>query len=68
LAGRAPEIVDFLRMWGMDATVQIEAETYLAEHSIEDTAVWYLRNKESLWTQWVPADVAQRVRQALDVS
>ncbi len=51
----------------MDASTQVEAESFLAElgNDIEDTALWYLQNKESLWTEWVPEDAAERVKQAL---
>ena len=65
---KAPEVVDFLRLWGLDASTQVEAEKFLAQvgNEIEDTALWYLQTKESLWTEWVPKDVADRVKQALD--
>ena len=68
LTQEAPDIVEFLRKWKMDAATQVEVETFLGEvgNTVEDTATWYLRNKESLWTQWVPADVAEKVRQALE--
>ena len=64
---KAADVVDFLRLWGMDASTQVEAESFLAEvgNDIEDTALWYLKNKESLWTEWVPEDVVERVKQAL---
>ena len=67
---KAPEVVDFLRLWGMDASTQVEAEKFLAQvgNEIEDMALWYLQNKESLWTEWVPEDVVDRVKQALDGS
>jgi glycine betaine/proline transport system substrate-binding protein len=31
----------------------------------EDTAIWYLEEYESIWTQWVSADVASKVKAAL---
>jgi glycine betaine/proline transport system substrate-binding protein len=31
----------------------------------EEVAVYFLKNYESIWTQWVPADVADKVRAAL---
>ena len=30
-----------------------------------DAAVYFLRNYESLWTKWVPADVAEKVKASL---
>jgi len=29
------------------------------------TAEWFLKNKESVWTQWVSAEVAEKVKAAL---
>jgi glycine betaine/proline transport system substrate-binding protein len=28
-------------------------------------AIWYLQRNEDVWTQWVPEDVAERVKTAL---
>ena len=63
----APDVVDFLRLWEMDTATHAEAAKFLAQvgNDVEDMALWYLQNKESLWTEWVPEDVAERVKQAL---
>ena len=31
----------------------------------EDGARWFLENMPEVWTNWVPADVADRIRAAL---
>jgi len=33
--------------------------------SNEDAAIYFLRNYEGLWTKWVPADVAEKVKASL---
>lgn len=70
LAQRAPEVLDFLRKWNLDAATQVELETMYTEfgENAEITAIKFLQNKESLWTAWVPEDVAERVKKALDGS
>ena len=67
LMTQAPEIVEFLRNWHLDADVQIAGESHKKEtgESFEETAVWFLRTQEAVWTQWVPRDVADKVNEAL---
>ena len=31
----------------------------------EEAALWFLKNYEDLWTGWVPADVAKKVKAAM---
>jgi glycine betaine/proline transport system substrate-binding protein len=66
---RAPDVVDFLRQWHFDGPTQVEAEAYSGELgvTIENTAVWYLRNKEEQWTQWVTPETAEKVKEALQI-
>lgn len=67
LAERAPDIVDFLEKWDFPASDQIAAENWAGENN-EDSdgaALWYLRNRRDSWSSFVPADVAERVDEAL---
>ena len=68
LIARAPEVVEFLRLWHIDAASQIAAEDHMASTggSFEETALWFLQTQEAVWTQWVPSEVADRVREALE--
>ena len=58
----APQIFEFLRKWQLDADIQIAGESHLKQ---EESAVWFLRTQEAVWTQWVPREVADRVNEAL---
>ena len=67
LIGRAPEVVEFLRKWDYTAAVDVAAAGYMADSGADfaDTALWFLENQATAWTQWVPADVAEKVKAAL---
>ena len=67
MLGIAPEVVEFLRSWDFSARRQIQAEKWMNNNNAtaEETAVFFLRSWSSLWSKWVPEDVAQRVRAAM---
>ena len=64
LVPRAPDVIEFLRKWDFTAAVDVAANAYKAEFdaSFDEVATWFLKNHEAAWTQWVPADVAQKVK------
>ena len=70
LALRAPEVQAFLGKWHLDADTQVELEAVYTDfgENAELTAIKFLEDKEALWTQYVPEDVAERVKKALDGS
>ena len=64
---RAPEVIEMLRLWSFtDAQIgellQYRSQT---DASAEEAAVWFLTNREALWSGWVPTDVANRIKAAL---
>lgn len=66
-AMQAPTLTKFfsnvkIPLLDMDATLARMEET--GDDSV-DVADWFLKNKSDVWTQWVPADVAERVKAAL---
>ena len=67
LVAQAPEVVEFFRKWHMDADIQIAGEGHKKRtgESFQETAQWFLRTQEAVWTQWVPRDVADKVKEAL---
>ena len=69
LVERAPDVIEMLRKWDFAAATELAARRYMAdtEATFEETAIWYLKNEEDVWTQWVPADVAQAIRDALSI-
>ncbi|MDA0734640.1 MAG: ABC transporter substrate-binding protein [Chloroflexi bacterium] len=66
LITRAPEVVEFLRLWRFPAPSQIAAVEWMADRdaSIDEGAIWFLQNHD-IWADWVPPDVEQRVKEAL---
>ena len=61
---KAPDVVEFLKKY---ETTQTHANKFLAymkdkEAEPQDAAEWFLKEYESLWTGWVSADVAAKVR------
>ena len=66
-AEKAPKLTEFLSKVSvplpeMDATL-----AYMEESGDEssDVAQWFLKNKSDVWSKWVPAEVATRVKAAL---
>ena len=67
LRDRAPELVEFLENYG-NTTAQVNAALlYMKENEVEapEAAIWFLKEYESVWTEWVSADVASKVKAAL---
>ncbi len=64
----APDVVEFLRNWGFNIDVYRGVAQYIAENpgiEAQDAAVWFLKNNEAVWSTWVPADIAEKVMEAL---
>ena len=51
----------------MDAATQIELETVFTDFGgdAEKTAVRYLESEQSHWGQFVPAEIAEKIKQAV---
>lgn len=67
LKDRAPDVAAFL---GKMQVPNKEISDVLAwgddnGATTDEVAVYFLKNYESIWTQWVPADVADKVRASL---
>ena len=67
LIDRAPEVITFLRAWDYSAAQQVATEIWMGENNETPDAggIWYLRNNRDVWSQFIPADVAERVDAAL---
>ena len=67
LVPRAPDVIEFLKNWDFTAAVDVSAQTYQRETgaSFDEVATWFLKKHEAAWTQWVPPNVAQKVKDAL---
>jgi len=67
LPDRAPEVVEFLRKYETTTAMVNEMLSYMQENkaSTGEAAIYFLQEYESLWTSWVPSDVASKVKAAL---
>ncbi len=67
LPKKAPEVTDFLRKYRTSGKITSEALAYMRENETDEkeAAIWFLNNREDVWLNWVPADIAQKVRDSL---
>lgn len=67
LPNTAPEVVEFLQNYQTSSALTSEALAYMQENnaSAYDAAKWFLKEKEDVWTQRVPEDIAQKVKESL---
>ncbi|MDV6378025.1 ABC transporter substrate-binding protein [Sporosarcina sp. GW1-11] len=67
LKTQAPEVVEFFSHYETSSALTEEALKYMGENDANphDTAKWFMKEHEDIWTQWVPEDVAKKVKAAL---
>ena len=55
------------KKWEMNTATLGEALAYMDESGGEpkDAAIWFLKEREALWTAFVPADIAEKVKAAV---
>ena len=63
----APDVVEFLRNWEFTTRRQVLTEKWMNKNNAtaDEAAVHFLKTWPSVWTSWVPKDVAQRVQAAI---
>jgi glycine betaine/proline transport system substrate-binding protein len=64
---KAPDVVEILKAY---STTVDENNEFLAQMddngwSTQETAIWFLNNKEAVWTKWVSTEVATKIKSAL---
>ena len=66
LIGRAPDVVEFLRVWDFQAASQVALDAWIAENEaeFEDAAVYFLKT-DDIWTNWVTDEAEAGVMAAL---
>lgn len=67
---KAPEVVEILKKYStsVDDNNEFLAKMNDEEWSTEETALWFMKNKQDIWTKWVSADVAEKIKTALQDS
>ncbi len=68
LMERAPAVIEMLKKYEttMAQTNDCLAHMKNEKASLEETAEWFLKNNAELWTKWVPADKAAKIKAALN--
>ncbi len=63
----APDVVEMLRKYETTTAMvnKILATMMGTKGSTEDGAIWFLKNRADVWTKWISADVAGKVKAAL---
>lgn len=65
---QAPGIIEMLENYESNAEKTNAVLLYMQENEIDDhtqAAIWYLQEYEEDWVEWVPDDVAEKVKQAI---
>lgn len=64
---QAPEVYEFLQNYETSTAITEEALMYMLENDTDadETAEWWMKENEDIWTPWLPEDVADKVRDAL---
>jgi glycine betaine/proline transport system substrate-binding protein len=67
LPEQAPEVVEMLKKYETTLEITNKFLAYMKDTKADtdEAAQWFLKEYESLWTQWVPADVAAKVKAAM---
>ena len=63
----APTLTTFLSHYHTSSALVSEMLAYMQDEGEKpaEAAKYFLKNKQDVWTKWVPADVAQRVKDSL---
>ncbi|MBN2658480.1 MAG: ABC transporter substrate-binding protein [Spirochaetales bacterium] len=64
---KAPDVVEILKRYSttVDDNNEFLAKMDEKGWTTDETARWFLKNKEEVWTKWVSAEVAEKVKSAL---
>jgi glycine betaine/proline transport system substrate-binding protein len=64
---RAPDVVEFLEKYSTSVDDNNEFLAIMDDNDwdSQQTAEWFLKNKEAVWTKWVSAEIAEKVKAAL---
>ncbi|NLL69678.1 MAG: ABC transporter substrate-binding protein [Epulopiscium sp.] len=64
---KAPEVAEFLKNYETSSLLTNQMLAYMQENDADadDTAKWFLKKHEDLWTSWVTEEIAAKVKQTL---
>jgi len=64
---QAPEVADFLENYETSNELTEEALNYMEENdaSAEEAGKWWMEEHKDIWTEWIPEDKVEQVKEAL---
>lgn len=67
LPNQAPEVVEFLENYETSNKLTEEALNYMEDNeaSAEEAAKWWMEEFEDIWVDWLPEDIADKVKKSL---
>jgi len=67
MPAKAPDVVAFLKKYETTQAMNNKFLAYMKETkgSTQDAAMWFLKNYEQVWTQWMSADMKAKVKAAM---
>lgn len=67
LPTQAPEVVEFLENYETSSELTEAALDYMEENDAdnEEAALWWMKEYEDIWTEWVPEEIAEKVKESL---
>jgi len=68
LPARAPDVVEFLKNYKTSSALTGEGLLYMKDNDAdaEEAAMWFLKEHQEIWTKWVPNEVAEKVKAAIN--
>lgn len=63
----APDLKDMFSKWKLDTATLDEVLAYMNETGGEpvDAAIWFLKNRENIWTKFVTSEAAGKIKEAV---
>ena len=64
-----PEVAEFIGNYQTSTDITSEMIFQMVDNEDweeRDAAIWFLQNHEDVWTEWIPEDIADNVRAALE--
>jgi glycine betaine/proline transport system substrate-binding protein len=64
---QAPDLAEMFGKWELNTAILDEVLAYMYETGGEpiDAAIWFLKNKETIWTKFVTSEAAEKVQEAV---
>lgn len=65
---QAEDVYAFLENYETSSALTEDALNYMEETdaSVEEAAIWWMKEHEDLWTSWVDEDIAEKVKESIE--